>query len=44
MPESLGLALQIAAIGLPVMLIVIGLFLLLAKLLVAVFPHQRSEE
>lgn len=43
MTESLRLALQIAAIGLPVMLIVIGVFILLAKVLLALFPHQRGK-
>ncbi|MBS3978117.1 MAG: hypothetical protein KGZ75_15540 [Syntrophomonadaceae bacterium] len=43
MTESLSLALQIAAIGLPVMIAIICVFILLAKLLVAIFPHERPK-
>ncbi|MEW6663505.1 MAG: hypothetical protein ACOY9Y_02335 [Bacillota bacterium] len=40
MSDAFEKALMIAAIGLPVMLGIIGLFILLAKALVALFPHQ----
>jgi len=43
MPEEVRTALMIAAIGLPVMIGVIGIFILLARVLTAVFPHQRDE-
>jgi len=41
--DALLQALEIAAIGLPVMIAVIGVFILLAKLLVIIFPHRREE-
>lgn len=43
MTYALGQALEIAAIGLPVMIAVIGVFILLAKLLLVIFPHRRDE-
>jgi hypothetical protein len=43
MSESLSLALQIAVTGLPVMLVVIGIFILLAKALLVAFPYQRGK-
>jgi hypothetical protein len=43
MTEPLTLALQIAAIGLPLMLALIGVFVLLAKLLLILFPHQQPK-
>jgi len=42
MDQTVLQALQIAGIGLPVMFLVIGLFILLAKLLLKVFP-EKSE-
>jgi hypothetical protein len=42
MPEAFGTALTIAAIGLPVMFTVIGLFVLLAKVLLVLFPNQAD--
>ncbi len=39
MADTLGKALQIAAVGLPVMIGVIGLFILVARALVVLFPH-----
>jgi len=42
MPETLAKALTIAAIGLPVMFTVIGLFVLLAKVLLVLFPHEAD--
>jgi len=43
MTEEVRTALLIAAIGLPVMLGVIGIFMLLARVLTAAFPHRRDE-
>ncbi|MBT9176456.1 MAG: hypothetical protein DDT20_00775 [Firmicutes bacterium] len=43
MTYELAQALEIAAIGLPVMIAVIGVFILLAKLLLVVFPHRSDE-
>jgi hypothetical protein len=42
MAESIGLTLQIAFTGLLSSWLVISIFILLAKVLSAVFPHQRS--
>jgi len=42
MPEAVGKALTIAAVGLPVMFSVIGLFMLLAKVLLVLFPHEAD--
>jgi len=42
MPEALGKALTIAAIGLPVMFAVIAIFVLLAKILLVALPHQEE--
>lgn len=42
MTYALLQALEIAAIGLPVMIVVIGVFILIAKLLVVIFPHRRE--
>lgn len=44
MAESLSLALQIAIVGLPVMLVVIAIFILLAKALLLVFPQRRDKD
>ncbi|MBT9172919.1 MAG: hypothetical protein DDT21_01306 [Syntrophomonadaceae bacterium] len=44
MAEPLSLALQIAIVGLPVMLVVIAIFILLAKALLLVFPHRRDKD
>lgn len=43
MTEEVRTALLIAAIGLPVMLGVLGIFMLLARVLTAAFPHRRDE-
>jgi uncharacterized membrane protein YvlD (DUF360 family) len=42
--DTVGKALVIAAIGLPVMLVVIGLFTLVAKALVVLFPSNGEHE
>jgi len=43
MTDPLSLALQIAVIGLPVMIGIICVFVLLAKLLVVLFPHEQAK-
>ena len=44
MPDTLGKALLIATIGLPMMIGIIGLFVFLARALVVLFPHSGEAE